>query len=485
MKYRTKLRVGFLCAGIGVNVISLIFLYQLAHRYLLNEFRSKVLSIASTTATAVDGDLHASIRTRADEDSPPYISLRSLLRRIRDRNRNDGNYVKYIYTLRPLAGNANNLGYVVDPEEDLKEHAHVGDVFPYPGEKLYVNHAYVDQDFFTDKTGTWLSGYAPIRDSAGMLVAIVEVDISANNVLADLRPLLWAAAGSVVISLILGFGVTFWLSDHVAQPLVALRATLERIGKGDLDVKSDTHKNDEFGDVTRAIDKMVDGLREREMVKTAFARYVSQQVMESIVSSGQVPVLHGDRRRITALFSDIRGFTTISETRTPEDVVELLNEYFRAMVDIVFRHHGTLDKFMGDGLMAIFGAPAEDPDHEKHAVLAAIEMQSELRRLSVKWEIQGRPKINIGIGINSGHAIVGNIGSEARMEYTAIGDTVNIASRLETATKEFAADILISEFTHDAVRGHFEVKTIGDVHVKGRAEPIKTYAVLHGVQPGV
>jgi len=480
MKYRTKLRVGFLATSIAVNVLSLVVLYTLSHRHLLNEFRQKVLSITATTATLIDGSLHDQIRTAADESSGAYRAIQRQLQLVQERNRNDGTYVKYMYTLRLVPGTKGSLVYVVDPDEDPKEHAHVGDVFPYPGEKIFGDRAYVEEEIFTDQTGSWLSGYAPIKNSTGEVAAMVEVDIAADRVRADLLPLLWAAIGSVMISLVLGFGVTFWLSGRVARPLHALQATLERIGKGDLTVRSDITDNDEFGDVSRSINHMVDGLREREMVKSAFARYVSQQVMESIISAGAVPELQGHRRKITAFFSDIRGFSTIAEKMEPEAVVAMLNEYFKLMVDIVFRNKGTLDKFMGDGLMAIFGAPAEDPEQEAHAVRAAIEMQVELRRLCDRWQAEGRPPIRIGIGINTGAAIVGNIGSEARMEYTAIGDTVNIAARLESATKECGQDILISEFTREAVDGRFKTEPIGSLSVKGRAEPVMTYAVPVG-----
>lgn len=477
MKYRTKLRVGFITTCIGVNLLSLVFLYQLSHKYLLEEFRRKVLSIARTTATMIDGDLHELIKTRDDQSSAPYLTLRKRLQQVRDQNRSDGNYLRYMYTLRPAGGPKLELVYVVDPEEDPKLHAYVGEPFGYPAENIWVDRAYVEPEIFTDKTGSWLSGYAPVKNGNGDMVAIVEVDIEASHVTADMRPVGVAALGSVAISVVFGFGVTFWLSNRVAQPLMTLRGTLERIGQGDLSVKSDNRDNDEFGEVSRSIDKMVEGLRERDMVKSAFARYVSQQVMDSIIASGGAPVLHGDRRKITALFSDIRGFTTISETMKPEAVVEILNEYFKCMVDIVFRNKGTLDKFMGDGLMVVFGAPAEDPQQEEHAVRAAIEMQQALRRLCKKWEGEKKPAIQIGIGINTGYAIVGSIGSEERMEYTAIGDTVNTAARLESATKECGVDILISESTHAAVGHMVDATRIGSIHVKGRAEPVMTYAV--------
>jgi adenylate cyclase len=158
-------------------------------------------------------------------------------------------------------------------------------------------------------------------------------------------------------------------------------------------------------------------------------------------------------------------------------VVRVLNEYFERMVEIVFRNKGTLDKFIGDGMMVIFGAPEDDPHQEEHALQTAIEMQRELRVLAKKWEAEGI-KLRIGVGINSGPAVVGNIGSPVRMEYTAIGDTVNLASRLESATKECGAEILISEYTYNGVRGSFQFEQIGPVQVRGRSEPVLAYAVV-------
>jgi len=225
-----------------------------------------------------------------------------------------------------------------------------------------------------------------------------------------------------------------------------------------------------------AVNQMAAGLSERERVKSAFARYVSHQVMDSVLKSTHADVLQGNRRRISVLFCDIRGFSSISERLPPERVVELLNEYFELMVDVVFRNRGTLDKFLGDGMMVIFGAPEDDVYQEEHALRAALEMQRELRKLSGKWEAEGI-KIRIGVGVNSGPAIVGNIGSSKRMEYTAIGDTVNLASRLESATKELGVGILVSEYTYQAVRGTFTFKSMGEVHVRGRNEPVMTYSV--------
>jgi adenylate cyclase len=155
------------------------------------------------------------------------------------------------------------------------------------------------------------------------------------------------------------------------------------------------------------------------------------------------------------------------------------------MVAVVFRNQGTLGKFIGDGLMVFFGAPMEDPFQEEHAVTAALEMQRELRKLNAKWQSDGRPAVRIGIGINSGNAVVGNIGATERLEYTAIGDTVNLASRIETATREINADILVSEYTYDAVRGLFPMERIGPINVKRRADPVVVYSVQDAEQAAV
>lgn len=187
---------------------------------------------------------------------------------------------------------------------------------------------------------------------------------------------------------------------------------------------------------------------------------------------------HSRRKHVTVLFADMRGFTAMAEQMAPEDVVRFLNDYFDRMNRVVIRHQGTLDKFMGDGLMAIFGAPRDDPYQEEHALRAALEMRDELGRLSEELKAIGKSAVRIGIGINSGSAVVGNIGSKKRIEYTAIGDTVNVASRLEAATRDLDADILISEATYDAVKHIASASRVKEpLQLKGRASHVVAYTV--------
>ena len=188
-------------------------------------------------------------------------------------------------------------------------------------------------------------------------------------------------------------------------------------------------------------------------MKRLFGQYVSKDVYDQLVANPDLARLGGQRRQMTVLFSDIRGFTTVSEKGQPEEIVAILNEYFTRMVEIVFAHKGTLDKFVGDMVMALFGAPLDDPNHAEHAVDAALEMIRELNRLNEKWTAEGRPALDIGIGINTGPMIAGNIGSEAIMSYTVIGDAVNLGARLESLNKEYGTRIIISEATRDAATG--------------------------------
>ncbi|MEW6557660.1 MAG: adenylate/guanylate cyclase domain-containing protein [Elusimicrobiota bacterium] len=216
-------------------------------------------------------------------------------------------------------------------------------------------------------------------------------------------------------------------------------------------------------------------LREKELIKDTFGRYVSHQVAEKILQHPEKLEFGGERREVSILFADIRGFTPYAESHTPEEVVATLNEYFSVMIDVIFKNEGTLDKFMGDCIMAIFGAPIEQPDHAIRSVKTAIEMQDALKELNKRRIENGKEPINVGIGVNSGEAVVGNVGSQKRVEYSAIGDIVNVASRLETTSAK--GQILIGSNTYEKIKEQIKAKEIGPVYVKGRTEPVMVYEV--------
>ncbi|MCW5977341.1 MAG: HAMP domain-containing protein [Bryobacteraceae bacterium] len=478
MRYRTKLLLVLSALAVGANALAVGLLYQLAKRHLLEGFRAKAESIAATVATFVDGDLHRSLQADPDEKTAAYAALRKQIARARDVNRREDTWVKNVITIYPSPKDPKVFLIGVDPEESVAGSARPGEVYRMlRGEIPSIESVHVDRQFTEDEWGKALTATAPIKDAAGNVVAAVRVEFSAERVHQRLEPILYSGLAVLAAVTLLSLAGAFFLASRVSRPLDVIHRAVNEIGKGNFDARAPVESRDEFGVVAGALNAMAAGLKEREVVKTAFARYVSRQVMDNILSSGAVPEVRGDRKKVTVLFCDIRGFSTIAESMAPEQVVLMLNEYFERMVDVVFRHQGTLDKFMGDGLMVLFGAPQDDPYQEEHALKAALEMQRELRRLRARQEAEGGLPLAIGIGINSGPAIVGNIGSSQRMEYTAIGDTVNLASRLESATREIGAEILVSEYTYNAVRGAFNARSVGSVRVKGRVEPVQAYAI--------
>jgi len=217
---------------------------------------------------------------------------------------------------------------------------------------------------------------------------------------------------------------------------------------------------------------------EKRKVSRLFGRYVSKDVYDQLLANPAGAELGGSRRDMTVLFSDIRGFTSVTEKGDPEALVGQLNEYFSKMVDVVFRHHGTVDKFVGDMVMALFGAPLDDVDHAEHAAEAAVDMVGELGALNERWAAEGRPVLDIGIGINSGEMIAGNIGSSAIMSYTVIGDNVNLGSRLESLNKEYRTRIIISDATRSRLKGNYNFRPLGDVIVKGKTRPVSIFEIL-------
>jgi adenylate cyclase len=217
-------------------------------------------------------------------------------------------------------------------------------------------------------------------------------------------------------------------------------------------------------------------LRRESVVRSNFQRYFAPQLAERIASSREATRLGGEKRRVVVLFSDIRGFTALSETMPPDDMANLLSEYFTEMVDCVFRHSGTLDKFIGDSVMAQWGAPIAADDDADKAMVSAIDMMQELRKLNDKWKAEGRPTLQIGIGINYGDAFAGNIGSESRLEFTVIGDVVNTASRLCSAAGP--GEILISEEMKKALTKKPKLKEMPPMELKNKTQPVKVFKVV-------
>jgi adenylate cyclase len=268
----------------------------------------------------------------------------------------------------------------------------------------------------------------------------------------------------------------FFFSKSITDPVKTLVEGVEHIKDGDYTFRMTPTSRDEIGHLTLSFNAMTQGLDERDRMKTAFGKFVNKDIAERVLK-GELH-LGGENRVAAIFFSDIRSFTAISEKMTPHEVVEFLNEYMTEMVKCVEHHHGVVDKFIGDAIMAVWGVPEEHGNATENAVNAALAMRKALAIFNRKRMTAGLPRVSIGCGINTGDVVAGQIGSLDRMEYTCIGDTVNLASRIESTNKLFHTDILISEASLDLVPLIFRVEPMKPIHVKGKEKPQQIYAVL-------
>jgi class 3 adenylate cyclase/CheY-like chemotaxis protein len=282
---------------------------------------------------------------------------------------------------------------------------------------------------------------------------------------------------------VLGVGTT--VARHITRPILALAHASRQVAGGNLDQEVVVNTRDEVGELARAFNEMVVQLRLGEAIRDIFGRAVSPEVSAALikaVSNGQI-TLGGEYRTVSILFCDIKGFTAFSEQHKAGQVVAMLNEFFGAIYPSLAEHGGVVNKFGGDSTLAIFGAPIPQSDHAARAVTAALAMQAALDKLNVQRATKGQPPIRVGIGINTGEVIVGTVGAAERLEYTTIGDPVNVASRIEGLTRQFAPyDLLISQDTLDAlgVDHGFELHDLGQVEIRGKASQVHIYAVARG-----
>ncbi len=483
MTHRIKLLIGF----VGTVTLTAAFFFGFSliqtRRLAFQQIQSTVLSIAVDAASLIDGDLHETLG-EGDDESEAYRAIELKLRALRDRHRRDDVYVAYIYTFRPVGEPSGPWEYVIDSDENDEIKPVIGERFEYEevtGElnplAEWLEVAAAEDGFLEDEYGVFFSAGAPVLNSNGDAVAVVGVDIEASDVVDQNVELLKQGLLIMGCTIALGIVVSLINSAAATRPLQIVREGVLKIADGDLDTRISGLAPDEFGQLGDAVNAMARSLQEREMLKEAFARYVSRDVAERIIESNELPRLEGTRQKVTILFTDIRDFTAWAEDVSPEDVVSQLNEYFTKMVEIVFANKGGIDKFIGDGMMAVFGAPLNDDEQEYHAVKAMIEMEEAARALAANWFVKGQRALQIGMAVHTGTAVVGNIGSEQKMDYTAIGRTVNVAARLEAKTKEFNTCGLVSADTYQAVRDRFDFEQIGSIQLRGVAQEMEIYTL--------
>ncbi len=349
-----------------------------------------------------------------------------------------------------------------------------------------------------DKTSGWIESkvdntaivgvFIEYSDWNMILILTEEREVFYQNVNEIVNYLIIILSASLIISSLI---LTFFIS-RITRPINSFVETIQAItDKMDLTRRVKIQYQDEIGVLGHYFNNMLFELegaynqiknyayqtvlakKKEERVRFIFQKFVPQEVINQVLNLSSDSMLIGARQKVSILFSDIRSFTTISENMRPEDLVLSLNAYFDKMVSLIMKKHGTIDKFIGDAIMAIFGAPLQREDDAENAVMTAILMMDALQEFNQEQTAKGMTNFNIGVGINTGQAIVGNIGSEQKIDYTVIGDTVNLASRLEGLTKKYKVPVIISEFTKDSIESDlFYYREVDNVRVKGKKKPV-------------
>jgi adenylate cyclase len=278
------------------------------------------------------------------------------------------------------------------------------------------------------------------------------------------------------ILLVLAVALSILFAGTITKPLNALVAGTRAVEKGNLDYTIPVTTKDELGELAESFNEMVGDLKEKERVKAVFGRYLPKAVADRAMQHQGDLGLGGEEKEVAVLFSDIRGFTSLSERMAPPEVVKMLNEYYTRMIDILFDNDGTLDKTIGDAIMAVFGAPVPDNDSTAKALRTALGMMAELKKFNAERVARGEEPFQIGIGVNTGVVVAGNLGSVKQFSYTVIGDEVNLASRMCSNAK--AGQILVTDATYRKVKWQFEFNQLEPIKVKNVSQPVQIYEVL-------
>ena len=410
-----------------------------------------------------DGPGYALVNAHPVRDETKQVGSIALLTPITDR------YLGYLETKlnADLALRVNGKFVAASPKHAARDLTSSGDsvVMREVGDKLYA-----------------LKTFRP----AGLQRPGLAAEITASRDVTELRDTtrgaLYRQLGVLGLGLVVVLGLALRFASRLGSAVRKISDAADQVKDGKYVTFEPVHTDDELERLAEHFNSMVQGLKERDRLRETFGRYVTRQVADHLMK-GNVN-LGGELVPVTVLFSDIRHFTSISERMEPRILLDFLNEYFSGMVESVMYHHGVVDKFIGDAIMAVFGAPVPEPDDSIRAVKAALAMQARLHKINEAFKSRGLPEIRTGIGLHSGQVVAGNIGHVERMEYTVIGDTVNLASRLEGMTKELQCDVVMSEDLYKQVEQQVDAEPLQRIKVKGRDREVMVYRLV-GLKPGV
>lgn len=513
---------GFLSSIVFKNILLFLFIllvavvplafryYQDSRDYEIKVLASRLEVFAERGATWLDPEAIHALRTPADKQTKAYQDTFEVLSRIEKefevdnavvmRRREDGPFEYVAVGGNAYRGSSQSPGEVANPCSpaaqnnpcsptgsrsifDIGRPVHIHSWFPatyQSTEETWQAGRMMHSQLFGGKVGNreidqFLQINTPLKLN-GQVVAILMLNQFAKPVAEKVRMntlrLFGLTAGIVALGLIL-FGV---ISSRMLRLLQNLTSAAEAVSRGNLEVTIPKKRSsDEVGRLANAFENMIGDLKQRDFIRDTFGRYLSQEVVDELLSSPDKLRLGGELREVTFLVSDLRGFTALSSRLQPGEVIQVINRFLEPLVDIITRFRGTIDEFQGDGVLAFFGAPLAAADDPERAVACAVAMQRALVEFNAEQRKRGLPDLHMGIGINTGEVIVGNIGSEKRTKYGALGTPINIAYRIESYS--VSGQVLISHGTYERVKDVVRVGHSWDLHFKGLDEQIRVYEV--------
>jgi adenylate cyclase len=435
------------------------------------DLRSTLGTVAAALAASVDPEEHAALLAEADMDGPVYAKYRRIFRKVREEDPR----IAYLYTMRRAEDGS--LYFVLDSGEGEDDFSPLGSIYEAEDDSLSAAFqepfaVRVEEEFSRDQWGLWLSASAPILRADGSLEGVLGIDIAADDILTTERnlALLMLALTAGVVAL--GALAAVLLARRIVHPLVLLSEDMGRIKT--LDLQHSLRLKSRIIEVQMmesALENMKKSLR-------SFKRYVPSDLVIQLIGKEAEASLGTELVPLTVLFSDLENFTSVSEKIGKDLVAQVLGPYLKYLSEALQTRGATVDKFIGDAVMAFWGAPNPCPDQAVLACRAALESRRGLETIRGDWRIKGIEPMKTRIGINTGDCIVGNIGYEERFSYTSIGDPVNLASRLESLNKLYGTSILVGEKTYESIGSEFRCRLVDRVSVKGRASGSGIYELI-------
>jgi adenylate cyclase len=306
---------------------------------------------------------------------------------------------------------------------------------------------------------------------------VTKIDL--EEAFAPIAKLRNISLGVGLVTLVMVVISAIFVARSISNPIRRLTWGTKRVAEGDLSQKIEISTKNEIGDLAQSFNEMTEGLKERNFIKETFGKYLSEEIRDEVLS-GRIP-LDGEFKEVTVMFADLRGFTTMTEVNDPKMIVTVMNSYFESMGEAIQAEGGLILQFLGDEIYAVFGAPVSRYDHPLRAFRAALEMSRQLMTLNTHLATQGKPTLQHGIGLHTGQVVAANIGSPDRLSYLLVGDTVNLASRLQGLTKEYGVEIILSQETlshlPEAELARVELSDLGPTQVKGKSLAVEIFAV--------